>query len=64
MKIQLFVEYSNKHLSLWTPNLKTNRMKRTDLCHRLLLDVFPSERMFSHCGDKKRISKIFPELFV
>jgi hypothetical protein len=64
MKIQLFVEYSNKHLLLWTPNLKTNRMERIDLRHRLLLDVFLSSgNIFSHCGNPKRIGKIFPNLF-
>lgn len=63
MKIELFVEYSNEHLSVWTPNLKTKKLDRTDLCHRLLLDLFPSKRCFSHCGNQTRICKIFPELF-
>lgn len=62
MKIQLFVEYTGRTLSIWTPNLKSEKLERPELRHRLYYDLYSDKNSYTHCGNKKRVSKIFPNV--
>jgi len=63
MKISLWVIYRNDNLEMWTPNHKTKIVTNDDFRRRLLIDVYlKTYRIYSHCGNYKRIVRAFPAL--
>lgn len=63
MKIQLYFEYTQRCISIWTPNMKSGKLKHEELRHRLFVDFYiKSNNIYNHCGNTNRLTKIYPEL--